>query len=36
MKLSDVDEDLKLGEDDIKMEDERRNRKSVSAKAGMR
>ncbi|MGE9811545.1 cytochrome ubiquinol oxidase subunit I, partial [Ferroplasma acidiphilum] len=36
MKLSNVDEDLKLGEDDIKMEDERKARKSVSAKAGMR
>lgn len=36
MKLSNVEEDLKLGEDDIKMEDERKARKSVSAKAGMR
>jgi|GEM_PF-351204 len=36
MKLSNLDEDLKLGEDDIKMEDERKARKSVSAKAGMR
>ena len=36
MKLSNVEEDLKLGEDDIKMEEERRKRKGVAAKAGMR
>ena len=36
MKLSNVEEDLKLGEDDIKMEEERKSRKGVAAKAGMR
>ncbi len=36
MKLSNVEEDLKLGEDDIKLEEERKNRKSAPAKAGMR
>jgi cytochrome d ubiquinol oxidase subunit I len=36
MKLSNVEEDLKLGEDDIKMEEERKKGKGVTARAGMR
>ncbi len=36
MKLSNVEEDIKLGEEDIKLEEERKNRKSTPTKAGMR
>jgi cytochrome d ubiquinol oxidase subunit I len=36
MRVSKTEEDLKIGEDDIKMEEERKNRKTNPAKAGMR